>query len=821
MIKGIKDLAEAVPQLVWASNARGQIDYVNQQYVEYVGGKSSQDVLGHWEEVLHPDDQKKAFESWLSSVDSGSVFQREFRLRRHDGFYHWFLGRAVPVKDKQNQVVRWIGTATDIEEQKKLFNDLQQSRDQLKIIIDGIADGVTVLDRNGNFIFANNVGARMCGFETVEEMLSVPTKSVMDRHILLDETGVPFPLENLPGRLALKGVRHPPETVLQFIAKTTGQRRWSIVNAAPVFDENGEVLYAVSIFRDFTVHKENENALKNRETSFRLIAEAGVILNSSLDYMVTLQQLCELIVPEMADWCIVDILGINGTPTKIVWHWDPTKRQWAKEFQKKFPQDWQGKTGAPEVVRTGKSEFYEKVTDDMLVNAAKNNEHLTAIKNLGMSSVMIVPIVGSRGVLGAISLIASGSRLKYSALDLTLAEDIGRRAGIAIEKALLYDSEKRARELAENANTAKSTFLANMSHEIRTPLNALIGFNELLRAENLSRQEREDYHNIIQRNGELLLRLIDDILDLSKVEAGRIDWETINTSLPELLEEVSSVMKAKAISKGLQFVMEVTKDVPENFITDSLRLKQILNNIIGNAIKFTETGFVKTTVTFDKDRERLIFTVADSGIGIAETTREKLFKPFSQADASVTRKYGGTGLGLVLSKKLAQGLGGDLILESSRENVGTTFVIEVTTTMTGKSLVHSSSEKIPFTLKGRKILVVDDSADNQMLIEHLLKKIGAQVESAENGDVGIKKALNGNFDLVLMDIQMPVLDGHSATRILRQKRYDRPIIALTAHAMSDDRKKCDEVGCTDYLTKPVNAYDLVQTINKHLRKEIT
>ncbi len=816
LIEGIHGLAEAIPQLVWASNAYGHINYINQRYVEYVGGSSAQEVLSHWYDALHPADKEQASQAWFNCILTGEIFQREFRLKRFDGTYHWFLGRAVPIKNQENHVERWIGTATDIEDQKRLLGDLQRSRDQLRIIIEGITDGVTVFDRNGNFIFANQIGARMCGFDSVEEMISTPTEQVMSRYVLLDEEGNPFPLEKLPGRLALKGNRNPPETIIQFFMKGSGERRWSIVNAAPVFDDNGDVLYAVSIFRDFTTHKENENALKGREATFRLIAEAGVILNSSLNYLVTLQQLCELIVPQMADWCVVDILRVTEKPTKIVWHRDPAVREWAKEYQKKYPQDWNAPTGAPKVVRTGQSEFYEHIPEAAIERAARSPEHLADIKKLGMNSVMIVPIVGSQGVLGAISLIASESGRIFTNLDLTLAEDIGRRAGLAIEKALLYESEKTARELAENANHAKTTFLANMSHEIRTPLNALIGFNEILRSENLTEEERAEYHNIIQRNGDLLLHLIDDILDLSKVEGGHIDWEIMSVSLPELLNEVTALMKAKADAKGLQLMVEFIGDIPQQLVTDPLRLKQILNNVIGNAIKFTTQGYIKISVQKDQTKERLIFSVTDTGIGISEKVREKLFKPFSQADASVTRKYGGTGLGLILSKKLAQGLGGDLVLQNSQEGMGTTFCLEIATNLVAKTTPPPPVARPLPSLKGRKILVIDDSLDNQLLIEHLLTKMGAVVDCAENGDIGVKKALKENYDLILMDVQMPVLDGHSATRILREKNFTHPIIALTAHAMNDDRQKCDEAGCTDYLTKPVNVSALIQTITKHL-----
>lgn len=809
-------LAQAVPSLIWTATPDGNIDYINEQCINYIGSKSDDSGISHWIEALHPEDKEDSFARWNKSLVSGNVFEKEYRLRRHDGTYNWFLGRAVPVRDKNGRILRWIGTANNIEKQKRIVNDLQFSHHKLEIILEGIADGVTVLDKNGNFVFANKVGAKMCGFESAEEMLSTDTSKIMDRYSMLDENGQPFPIEKLPGRLALKGIKNPPETIIQIEMKETGKRNWSMVNAAPVFDDNGDVLFAVSIFRDFTIHKENENSLKSRESTFRLIAEAGVILNSSLDYMLTLKKLCELIVPVLADWCIVDVINESGDPHTFVWHWNPQRREWASEFQKKYRPDWRSSPTVIKVINSVTAERIETVTDEMLTASAKDPQHLEDLRRLGMSSVMIVPIVGNKTVVGAITFITSESKRKFSSLDQTLAEDIGRRAGLAIDKALLYESERKAREQAENANHSKSTFLANMSHEIRTPLNALIGFNELLKSDSMPKKQKNEYHEIIQRNGELLLHLIDDILDLSKVEAGHLALETVKISLPDLLEEIKTFKTAKAKAKGLQFIMETIGDIPKELVTDPLRLKQILNNIIGNAIKFTATGFVKTTIQLDPNKNLLIFKVSDTGIGIQKQDREKLFQPFSQADASVTRKYGGTGLGLILSKRLAQRLGGDLNLLPIEESEVTTFVIGISSNLTATSTVEPVIDIPKKSLENVKILVVDDSLDNQVLIEHILKSRGATIDTADNGQAGMTKALENNYDIVLMDVQMPILDGLTATRMLRDKRFMKPIIGLTAHAMQEDRNRCIDAGCTDYLTKPIRTDLLIQTISRHL-----
>lgn len=816
MRENFYELAESLPLFVWTTDSEGNVEYFNKQYQNYLGPLSSQKSIDFWTHAIHENDRAESYARWIKCLATGEVFEKEYRLKSSAGTYTWFLARVIPVLNESNRVHRWIGTATNIEKQKTLLSEVQNSKNRLEIILEGITDGVVAFDRDGNFIYANPVGAQMCGFKSVTEILAIPTDEVINRYLILDEQGQNFPAEKLPGRLALKGVKNPPEAVVQIELKGTGKRSWALISAAPVFNDNGEVLYAVSILRDFTIHKENENSLKSRESAFRLIAETGIILNSSLDYLTTLQKLCESIVPLLADWCTIDVIVDPENPKTINWHWNPEKRLWAKEYQQKYRPDWRSSTTTSRVINTGKSELYETISPELLQASISDPKQFKEIEKLGMNSVMLVPIIANNKTLGAITFIASESKRKFSSFDLTLAEEVGRRAGLAIDQSLLYESERRAREQAENANNSKSTFLANMSHEIRTPLNALIGFNELLRSDSLSKKKRAEYHNIIQRNGELLLHLIDDILDLSKVEAGHLALETVTISLSELLEEIKLFKNARASTKGLKFVMDVASDVPDEFVTDPLRLKQILNNIIGNAIKFTSQGFVKLTVRSDRNRNKLIFQVVDSGIGILPKDREKLFQPFSQADASITRKYGGTGLGLILSKRLAQRLGGDLLLEQTKDNEGATFTIEIASDLKPNSVVEKKDILPEKSVAGRKILVVDDSIDNQVLIEHILKSRGASIDTADNGQMAMSRALEKEYDIVLMDVQMPVLDGLSATRILRENGYLRPIIGLTAHAMQDDRRRCLEAGCSDYLTKPIRTDMLLQTISRHL-----
>jgi signal transduction histidine kinase len=375
---------------------------------------------------------------------------------------------------------------------------------------------------------------------------------------------------------------------------------------------------------------------------------------------------------------------------------------------------------------------------------------------------------------------------------------------------------KEAKEIAEAASSSKSAFLANMSHEIRTPLGAILGFTELLRDRRLSPEQVDKYLGIILKNGQMLGQLIDDILDLAKVEAGRLGMERLQFSLRDLMTDLISLLNLRASEKGLSLKLELAPGLPEHIETDPLRLRQILMNIIGNAIKFTEAGEVCVRVSHEPAGAdcRIHFSVQDTGPGIAFEQRGHLFQPFSQADNSTTRKYGGTGLGLMLSRRLAEALGGDVWLDPKGPPKGALFRISILAREVSLDKTEAAEEReLPEnSLKGCKVLVVEDSLDNQELLEQFLAGNGASVDFASNGREGIAKALGEDFDLVLMDIQMPVLDGYSATKELRLKGFGKPIVALSAHAMKEDREKSLSVGCNDHLVKPIDPTRLLKTV---------
>lgn len=383
------------------------------------------------------------------------------------------------------------------------------------------------------------------------------------------------------------------------------------------------------------------------------------------------------------------------------------------------------------------------------------------------------------------------------------------------------EDQKRGEDALRAASAAKTDFLANMSHEVRTPLGAILGFIELVRIPETSRAQIDKYLAIIERNSRHLLRIVDDILDISKVEAGQMLLEQVELSLPTLLADVDSVLGMRARERGVDFRLRTASPLPTLLKSDPTRLRQILINLAGNAVKFTEKGEIMIELTHNEPF--LTIRVSDTGIGISADDKQHLFEAFTQGDASVTRRFGGTGLGLALTRQLCRLLGGDLQLVQSE--VGTGSIFEATVRVEVSPLAEFVSEglmsrvtPIPSSLDvnrallGMRVLVVEDSVDNQTLLRVLLSKAGAEVELAEDGAAGVEATLHNDFDVVLMDVQMPRMDGHSAAKALRARGYTQPLIALTAHAMKGEREKAFEAGFSAFLAKPFSRDALLAAV---------
>jgi signal transduction histidine kinase/FixJ family two-component response regulator len=382
-----------------------------------------------------------------------------------------------------------------------------------------------------------------------------------------------------------------------------------------------------------------------------------------------------------------------------------------------------------------------------------------------------------------------------------------------------------AYDKAEAATKSKSAFLANMSHEIRTPITAIIGFAEASLLSNQTMQMRQQALNMIIKSSQHLLQIINDILDLSKIDADKLNIEQVTISLIELVDEVGMIVQPLAEEKGLKFSVNKHYPLPMEIMADPLRLKQILLNLCSNAIKFTRHGHVMINLKYGNSSKQLVIEVNDSGIGLEQNQIKRIFDDFSQADSSISRRFGGTGLGLSLSKKLANAMSADLVVESEKDK-GSTFRLTFNTV--AEKLVYgdeqSTREEIQSPLsqyEGQrltgKVLVVEDNQVNQQLLRMFLEKIDVDITIVENGKEAVERALSEHFDLILMDIQMPVMDGVEATKMLRDNDYKKPIVALTANIMKEDVDNYYSVGCDEFLAKPIDSQKFYQVVGSYLK----
>jgi PAS domain S-box-containing protein len=549
------------------------------------------------------------------------------------------------------------------------------------------------------------------------------------------------------------------------------------------------------------------------------LAAASSVLSSTLNYEATLTHVARLCVPDLADWCAVDIREEDGSVKRLaVAHVDPAKVEWAHELQKRYPPDVNSPRGVPQVLRTGLPEIYSEITDEMLALGARDEEHLELLRSIGFSSVMLVPLVAHGRTHGVITFIAAESGRRYGAQDLALAEDLARRAAVAIENSKLYKA-------AQNANRLKDEFLATVSHELRTPLTAILGWAHLLRAGQLGEKSATNALEIIERNARTQSQLIDDLLDVSRIITGKLRLDVRQIEPTTFIESAIEALRPAAEAKGVR-IQKVMDTGAVNVAGDPARLQQVIWNLISNAIKFTPRGG-RVQVRLERVNSHLEIAVSDTGAGIKPEFLPHVFERFRQEDQTTTRHHGGLGLGLAIVRHLVELHGGTVEAESAGEGQGATFIVKLPLVSVYQrdkfaERVHPAAREMfktyecPDRLDGTKILVVDDELDTRELLRIGLSQCGAVVVTANSAQEAIDALEREKPAILVSDIGMPDEDGYdliSKIRALPAERGGRtPAIALTAYARTEDRLRALRSGYQMHVTKPVEMSELVAVI---------
>ena len=711
-------------------------------------------------QFIHPQDKLLYIKRLRNGVLKGDNRPFGYRIIRHDGEIRHLFASGHFILNSQKKPVKGIGTIQDITLQKKAENELRKSNAYLENLINYANAPIIVWDPLFQISRFNHAFEHLTGLAE-KEVLGKTLEILFPGH--LKEKSM-----NLI-RKTLSGERW--ETVEIQIQHTDRSVKTVLWNSATIFDADGKTPVAtIAQGQDITERKQVEEALRKSEFKFREMADLlpQIVFETDINGNLTfVNNQAYKIMGYPEDYPIVGLSTLN-------FYSQESRIKAIENIRKKVSGEMETESNEYTMVRKDGSTFPALVYSNLELNENRT--------------------VGLRGII----------------VDITEQKK---------SEALLL----KAKQEAESASKAKSMFLANMSHEIRTPLNSIIGFSQLMNRDKSLTPSQKEYNNSIIRAGEHLVTLINDILELSKIEAGHAVLNPVLIGLPDFLRDIHLIFKERARSKHLQFTFETSESLPQNIQVDESKLRQILINLIGNAVKFTDKGIISIRARAEKsnmDNQLLIIEIQDSGPGIPDHELGNLFKHFVQTSSGI-KKGSGTGLGLALSRELAQIMGGNITVESV-VGKGSTFTFQLAIKEVGNSIVERSNVRRVLRLKedqkSYRILIVDDIIENLQVVVNLLKLVGFDTKTAEDGKDAIDQYIEWAPDLILMDLRMPVMDGYEASRRIKSMDKGRhtPIIALTASSVDSDQRKMESAGIQAIIRKPFKENELLETIGNIL-----
>ena len=774
-------IVQTAAEGIWMTDANDRTSFVNPTMARMLGYEP-EEMLGRPMHEFMDDESCALLRQQNSRRRPGMAEQGDARFYRKDHSSMWGLLSTTLINADNGVYAGTLAMITDITDRRLAEVALRNSSQRMASVFNAVTNGLVVLNSEGVLLECNAAAARMLGSAAASGARLWPG---------VHEFGRPFHDDEHPVQRALRSGQSVRDVVMG-VAGEDGTLGWLSVNAEPMRDELGAATMAVASLTDITDRKRSEDAVREGEQRLQEIIKMmpiGLFLKGADGRMLQMNPACE----EQFGYTLQDLHDGDyshlHTPEELAAFRQRDEETFARGELTDFEETIHNpRLGERRYLRTFKKPVYDEVGKPSYL--------------IGMS----IDITASKHAEQALR-----------ELNEHLEERVARRTAQLEE----------ARQIAEEASLAKGQFLANMSHEIRTPMNGVIGMAYLALKTELDPRQR-DYLEKIRFAGEHLLRIIDDILDISKIEAGKLEIEQVPFAMEHVIRTLTTVVTPKATGKELALEFDLDPALPPVLLGDPLRLGQVLINYTNNAIKFSERGSIRVSVQrlmADDARCLVRFEVTDEGIGLSEDEMGKLFQSFQQADASTTRAYGGTGLGLAICKQLAQLMGGEVGV-SSRPGEGSTFwftaLLGIGSAAGAAAQQDANAPVVPSAsmaaLKDARILLVEDNTFNQQIASEMLEEAGAAVCVANNGAEALELLRQTGFDCVLMDVQMPLMDGLEATRRIRAdpRLAGLHVLAMTATATNEDRDRCLAAGMDDFISKPIQPALMYQSVAKWL-----
>jgi PAS domain S-box-containing protein len=675
---------------------------------------------------------------------------------------------------------------------------LREAEDRYRIVAETASDAIITIDEESKILFINLAAERMFGYP-LAEMSGQQLTMLMPEYLRhLHRAGIERYIET--------GKKHISWEAIELPGLHKSGKEISLELSFGEFTRNGKRFFT-GIMRDITDRKRVEESL-------RFIVQASEMLALSLDYEATLANVARLAVPQLADWCVVHMVGEDGKSHQLAAaHADETKLELLRELNRRYPMGLNTTHSYPLVIETGQPELIPEISDSMLADVARDEEHLKLLRALGLKSTLCVPLTARGRTLGAITFATAESGRVYDSSDLALAGDLARRAATAVDNARLYQE-------AHRANLSKDDFLATLSHELRTPLTPIIGWVHMMRGGMLKSADLDYGLAVVEKNSQSLTRLINDLLDMSAILSGKMRIERLPVPLKAAIEESIETIRPQAEARRIKLETRLCEDGQVLVGGDRTRLVQTFWNILANAVKFSDDGS-RVQVTYEADEREARLIIEDEGQGIEPEFLPSVFERFRQADSSKTRTHGGLGIGLALVKSFVEAHGGSVKAESAGTGRGSRFTIRLprlTVPIEGKAPKASETETRHAT-GDISVLVVEDAPDTLEMLDKTLRARGYIVTQCESAAEALDAARTATFDIIISDIGMPEIDGYELIRRLRQLPHLSavPAIALTGYASERDINQALDAGYDAHIAKPVDPADLAAQMEELLR----